>query len=400
MIAEISPSKAEGRVFAPPSKSMAHRLIIAAALSEKSEISNVAFSDDINATVGCLKGLGAAISKKEDKVTAGGLLRGEKQREIYCNESGSTLRFLIPLCLLSEGEITLRGTKRLFERPLGVYEEIFKSQGITYTKGEGFLTLCGKLKSGEYRVRGDISSQFITGLLYALPLLCSDSKIIIEGRLESRPYIDLTLSALSLFGIVVTEESDGFFVKGNQRYKSLSAGVEGDYSNAAFLEGFNLIGGDVEVLGLDDNSLQGDRVYKEIYSQLKSGNKQFDISDCPDLAPVLFTLSAIFGGAVFNGTKRLKIKESDRGEVMKRELSKFGIELIINENSVEVVKGEIHPPKEILLSHNDHRVVMSLALLCSLYGGKIDGCEAVNKSFPDFFEKIKSLGIEVKLNDT
>lgn len=400
MIAEILSSRAKGRVLAPPSKSMAHRLIIAAALSEKSEISNIAFSDDINATVDCLKGLGAAISKKEDRVTAGGLLKGEKQREIYCNESGSTLRFLIPLCLLSGGEITLKGTKRLFERPLSVYEQIFKSQNISYTKGEGFLTLEGALKSGEYKIRGDISSQFITGLLYALPLLCSDSKIIIEGRLESRPYIDLTLSALSLFGIVVTEESDGFFIKGNQHYKSLSAGVEGDYSNAAFLDGFNLIGGDVEVLGLDEDSLQGDRVYRQIYRELKSGKKQFDISDCPDLAPVLFTLSAVLGGAVFNGTKRLKLKESDRGEVMKQELSKFGIELTINENSVEVKEGGICTPKEILLSHNDHRVVMSLALLCSLYGGKIDGCEAVNKSFPDFFEKIKSLGIEVKLYDS
>jgi 3-phosphoshikimate 1-carboxyvinyltransferase len=181
---------------------------------------------------------------------------------------------------------------------------------------------------------------------------------------------------------------------------SFSGKIEGDYSNAAFLDAFNHIGSEVTVGNLNPDSLQGDRVYRSYFEQISQGTPTLDISDCPDLAPVLFTLSAIFGGAVFNGTKRLKIKESDRGEVMKRELSKFGIELIINENSVEVVKGEIHPPKEILLSHNDHRVVMSLALLCSLYGGKIDGCEAVNKSFPDFFEKIKSLGIEVKLNDT
>lgn len=400
MIAEFLPSVAAGSVLAPPSKSMAHRLLLAAALSDESEISNVAFSSDIIATLNCLTGLGAFSEVSEKDVKIGGLLKGKATNEINCLESGSTLRFLIPLCLVKGEKITLKGTKRLFERPLSVYEEIFKKQSISYTKGEDFITLDGSLKSGDFEVRGDISSQFITGLLYALPLLSSDSTVKIIGKLESRPYIDLTLLALSLFGIEIREEAGTFYINGNQNYNSIKKAVEGDYSNAAFLDGFNLIGGNVKVLGLKENSLQGDRVYKEIYEAFKNNKKQFDISDCPDLAPVLFGLSAIYGGAKFEGTKRLKIKESDRAEVMKTELSKFGIELKIEDNSVEVLKCDIHPPIKTLFSHNDHRIVMALSLLCSRFGGKIEGIEAVNKSFPDFFEKIKALGIDVTINDT
>ena len=175
--------------------------------------------------------------------------------------------------------------------------------------------------------------------------------------------------------------------------------VEGDYSNAAFLDAFNLLGGEVQVIGLSETSVQGDKVYKEMFEQLSGGTKEFDLSDCPDLAPIMFALSAVKGGARFTGTARLKIKESDRAEAMKQELKKFGIDLKIKENEVIVEKGAINPPTEILCGHNDHRIVMALSLLCSMVGGTIAGAEAVNKSFPDFFDKIKALKVDVILND-
>ena len=169
--------------------------------------------------------------------------------------------------------------------------------------------------------------------------------------------------------------------------------MEGDWSGAAFLEAFNHIGGKVKINGLNEESRQGDRVCKDLFDRLDKGFAEINIEDCPDLAPILFTVAAVKNGGRFVGTKRLKIKESDRAEVMKEELSKFGAELIIEENSVTVYKRELHRPDERLYGHNDHRIVMSLAILCTLYGGEIDGCEAVNKSYPDFFRDIKILGI-------
>ena len=185
------------------------------------------------------------------------------------------------------------------------------------------------------------------------------------------------------------------YVKGNREYKPKTIEVEGDYSNAAFLDAFNYLGGNVQVTGLKETSLQGDKVYKEYFEKLKKENATLDISDCPDLGPVLMALAAALNGAKFIGTKRLKIKESDRGSVMCEELSKFGIKSKIYENEIEIIKGELKAPTEVLSGHNDHRIVMSLSLLLSKTGGKIDEAEAVRKSYPGFFEDIKKLGIEV-----
>ncbi len=381
---QINPSAAVGKISAPPSKSMAHRALILGAFTQKSIIHNVAFSKDIIATMECLKSLGADIEIDGDTVTIGGLDVDNipENAELFCNESGSTLRFLLPICMASGKRITLTGAKRLFERPLTIYEEIAKEQSILFEKTENSVTVCGKLKSQEYFVRGDISSQFITGLMFAL--LSTDSKITVTGKFESKSYVDLTRKAMSDFG-----------VKENSRPENTVYTVEGDCSNAAFLEAFNYLGGNVSVEGLDPDTLQGDRVYKEIFEGLKNGQKSFDLSDCPDLAPVCFTVASVFGGAEFTGTQRLKIKESDRANAMKEELAKFGIEVTVNENSVIIKNGELNKPTEILCGHNDHRIVMSLVLLCSITGGVIDGAEAVSKSYPEFFEEISRIGIDV-----
>ncbi len=393
----VKPSKAEGEIIAPPSKSMAHRALICGALSEKSVIKNIDFSKDIEATLGCLKGLGAHIEICETQVTIGGLSL-EKIPEnavIDCNESGSTLRFLLPLCMACGKTVTLKGAKRLFERPIVIYEEIAKEKGILFQKGEDYVTVCGKLQSGEYEVAGDISSQFISGLLFVLPLLSSDSSLTVKGKFESASYIDLTISALQSFGIEIERKDNVFHIKGGRAYQNNSYTVEGDCSNAAFLEAFNYLGGEVKVMGLNPDTLQGDRIYKEIFEGLKNGEKQFDLSDCPDLAPVLFAVSSVFGGAEFIGTKRLKIKESDRASAMKEELAKFGIEVEVLEDSVIIKGRKLVTPTTALSSHNDHRIAMALTLLLTLTGGKIEGAQAVAKSYPDFYEKIKSIGIDV-----
>lgn len=394
----IERSKAIGRVTAPPSKSMAHRALICAALSDKSEVTNVAFSEDITATLNCLKALGAKAEVKGDRVTIGGLDPfNAESAELFCNESGSTIRFLLPLCLLSDKEMKLTGKGRLMERPMDIYREICADKGMDFTQENGVITVKGRLESGNYRLSGETSSQFISGLLFALPMLCGDSKIEVLGKFESASYVDLTIKALKDFGADVKRENNVIYIKGGWKPVSKEYEVEGDMSNAAFLDAFNLLNGEVEVTGTQKDTVQGDRVYLDMFKGLKNGVKEFDLSDCPDLAPVMFAMAAVYGGALFTGTKRLRIKESDRGLAMKTELKKFDIDVIINENSIEIKKGEIVRPAETLYGHNDHRIVMSLALLCTLTGGEIEGAEAVNKSFPDFFSKLSSLNVRLDL---
>lgn len=397
MTVTIEKSKAQGRISAPPSKSMAHRSLLCAALAGQGSVTNIDYSNDILATLDCLEALGTKAERKEASVSFCGLdiFSPAEGAKLDCRESGSTLRFMIPLCLLGGKKIILRGSERLFERPLTVYEDICRRQGIEFKKEKSLLTVCGRLQSGEYEVSGDISSQFITGLMYALPLLEGNSCIKVTGRFESASYIDLTLKSLNDFGVCVEKKADNvFIIPGGQKYSSRTVAVEGDYSNAAFLDAFNLLGGKVTVSGLDENSLQGDRVYKRMYNELAEGKKCFDLSDCPDLAPIMFALSAALGGAEFTGTRRLKIKESDRAAAMAEELLKFGVKTEIFENSVRITSSGINAPKKVLDGHNDHRIVMALSLLCSVTGGTVEGAEAVNKSFPDFFERIAELGVK------
>ncbi len=397
MIVKINPSKAYGKVVAPPSKSMAHRLLICGALSEKSVINNIAFSKDIEATLGCLKSLGAKVLIDGKTVNIGGLKLENIPDGVTvdCFESGSTLRFLLPLCMACGKTVTLKGANRLFERPLDIYEDIAKKQAILFEKGQNYVTVCGNLKSENYEVAGNISSQFISGLLFLLPLLSGDSVLNVTGKFESASYIDLTLSALNDFGIKIDRKDNVFYIKGKQNYADCDCSVEGDCSNAAFLDAFNYLGSRVTVCGIKENTLQGDRVYADIFLGLKDGRKHFDLSDCPDLAPVVFAVSSLYGGAEFTGTKRLKIKESDRAKAMKEELSKFGADVQIFEDLVVVKSDGIKQPKEVLNSHNDHRIAMALSLLLTITGGSISGAESVTKSYPDFYKQISKIGIDL-----
>ena len=389
---KIEKSVAKGKLEAPPSKSYAHRLLICAALAEgQSEIKGISQSVDMEATLECVKALGADFHKTGDTVSINGGIKNAK-RVFNCHESGSTLRFFIPISLLTGDECIFVGAERLMSRGIDVYDEIFEKQGIECVKEADRITLKGKLKPGTFTVRGDISSQFISGLLFALPLLNGDSIICLTTELESRAYVDITIECLKLFGVEIEKGNGTYYIKGNQKYNPSNQTVEGDYSNAAFLDAFNVLGGDVSVLGLNEGSIQGDKIYREYFKMIENGTPTIDISGCPDLGPVLFALAACKNGATFTGTKRLRIKESDRGEAMKQELEKLSVDVEIFENSIRVGGGAKVPACE-LYGHNDHRIVMALSVLLSLFGGVIDGCEAVSKSYPDFFEKIALLGI-------
>ena len=397
MIVTIQPSTLQGTVSAPPSKSMAHRYLIGAALSgQRCVLTGVDYSEDILATIDCLRALGATVTTEGDVVTVDphGFMQVDAP-VLECRESGSTLRFFIPLCLCLGKTVTLRGSERLLQRPLDVYEDLCRDHDFAFHKDTHSLTLCGGLKSGTYRLRGDVSSQFITGLLFALIWLGEDAVIEIIPPFESRSYVDLTLAALTAFGACVSFTDRNTIAVKASALHGFCGRVEGDYSNAAFLSAFHCVGGEVTVENLHADSLQGDRVYVDYFRQLCDGCPTLDISDCPDLGPVLFAVAALKHGATFTGTDRLKAKESDRGAAMHQELQKLGGGLVFGDNVITVPPQTLRCTDLPLWGHNDHRIVMALSVILSVIGGTIEGAEAVRKSYPHFFEDITKLGAKV-----
>lgn len=399
MTVTIHPSQAQGKITAPPSKSMAHRLLLAAALSrELCAVENLSFSKDVCATLDCLKALGAGIRVEGSTVTVDGtgFLSGEAGVILPCGASGSTLRFLIPLLLTTGRPALFTGDASLFSRPLEPYREICAEQGCLFLLSEDRLAVQGRLNPGLFELPGNVSSQFVTGLLYALPLLNGPSEIRVLPPVESASYIKMSLLTLRDFGIRVVSVGDGkFHIPGNQKYRPHRTKVEGDWSNAAFLEALNLIGGKVEVKGLNRLSPQGDKVCMDHYKALLKGKPTINLSDCPDLAPILMAVAAACHGAIFTDAGRLRLKESDRGRAMAQELSKFGAEVVAEDERIWVGESKLHRPTEILDSHNDHRIAMALAVLCTLCSGTIRGAEAVSKSWPDFFRVLAKLGVEI-----
>lgn len=395
----IFPSTVHGSVSAPPSKSMAHRYLIAAGLCQgKSIVHGLAPSQDILATIDCLKAMGATVdfNGHTAEITGTNPITSSRDTILPCRESGSTLRFFIPLCLLSRNPHTLTGYGRLLERPQEIYRSLCREKGYCFQQTTDAITVQGPLQGGNYTLAGNVSSQFVTGLLYALPFTQGDSTITLLPPVESRSYIQLTLSALQAFGVEAKwiNETTLFVKKG--RYHATEITVEGDYSNAAFLDAFNYLGSNVSVTGLNPQSLQGDRVYQQGFAELKKGNATISLADCPDLGPIYMAMAAALHGATFTHTARLKIKESDRGAAMAQELAKFGINTTLNDNSVVVHPSPLKAPTQPLNGHNDHRIVMALATLCTLVGGTITDAEAVSKSFPDYFQVITSLGVSLK----
>ena len=399
MIAEFQPCHLRGTIDAPPSKSMAHRFLISAfILGQKCTFEGIDFSEDVLATIDCLSALGANVEVCNDMVTVdSSKLTQDEAPVLNCRESGSTLRFLIPLALCLGKNVTFCGSERLLRRPLDVYEDLCREEGFTFKKNDNSITLCGKLHGGNYKIRGDISSQFITGLIFAFAYLGEDSTIEILPPFESRSYVDLTISALRSFGAQVSFVDEYRIEIRKSQMHAFSGKIEGDYSNAAFLDAFNRIGSEVKIENLNPDSLQGDKVYVNYFERISNGAPTLDISNCPDLGPVLFALSALKNGAVFTGTDRLKDKESDRGAAMHEELSKLGGGLVFGDNTITVPKQNLTYSGKILDGHNDHRIVMALSVILSQIGGYIKDVEAVKKSYPGFFDDIKRLGAKVEL---
>lgn len=399
MKVKIEKSLAKGEVCAPPSKSASHRLLIAAALADgTSLIDGISLCDDVLATADCLRALGAKVefSSESASVTGCDVTRATPSCVLGCRESGSTLRFMIPIAAMCGERVCFSASDGLKNRPLSVYEELFCEKGIELIRRDDIIEVCGRLCGGDYSLRGDVSSQFISGLLFSAPLTGEDVRIRITSKIESRSYIDMTLSAMRTYGIeAIWEDDSTIFIKGGQAYRPCDLRVEGDWSGSVFTECLNLFGGEVKVSGLCDNSLQGDRIYREHLRALECGTPTISLADCPDLGPILLAVAAAKGGARFTDTARLKIKESDRAEMMARELRKLGAMVEVRENSVTVHKSALHTPSEPLHGHNDHRIVMSLATLASVYGGEIIGAEAVKKSYPRYFDDIRSLGIKL-----
>lgn len=399
MKVKILPSKTSGEVSAPPSKSFAHRYLIGSVLSRgKCVIKNIADSDDISATLSCIEQLGGSVTKDGNIVTV--IPTNEKQIEnavFDCKESGSTLRFFIPVVLATGAKnCTFSGSERLLARGIKEYEKLFENSDVTIKSDKKSIEVNGTLSAGNYEISGEVSSQYTTGMLFALSRLTGKSTLKITGNAESRAYVDMTIKVLKDFGADIAEPEKNFFeINGKGRLSPGEFTVEGDWSNAAFLIAFSRLTGKIDVSGLNENSVQGDRFCTAAFDALDGENAEIDIKDCPDLAPILFTYAAYKNGGKFINTRRLRVKESDRANVMAEELKKFGANVKVYENSVEIEKTQLKPPIVPLCGHNDHRIVMALSVLAAVFGAEIDGAEAVNKSYPDFFRVIKKAGVNV-----
>jgi 3-phosphoshikimate 1-carboxyvinyltransferase len=413
---KIMPGQLNGEVIIPPSKSLSHRAIISGAMAKgKSNITNLIMSDDIEATIEAMEALGVNISKGEHDVEINGtgtLVRAKNV--INCRESGSTIRFLVPISLLADGEIKFTGEGRLPKRPLTTFLNIFDEFGVKYEKGEDHLplTINGKLTGGRYKMKGNVSSQFITGLMYTLPKLDGDSIIEITTPLESIGYVDLTLDMLKKSGIEVeNRDYKEFHIKGNQDFKPVNYRVEGDYSQGAFWMVAATLGAGLDCIGLEEESLQGDKAILNIIEKMggtvkntskgltsefiKTNGATIDLSQCPDLGPIVTVMASVSEGETrIINAERLRIKECDRITSMVTELNKIGADITETEDGmiirgVKKLKGGAR-----VSSWNDHRVAMALAVASTQCEEPIiiEGAESVKKSYPHFWEHFRQLG--------
>ena len=420
MLVTISPpAHIGGTVSAPPSKSMAHRAVLCSALAKgTSHIENLEFSKDISATLAAAGQLCARVESGPADALVEGL---GHFRPVFgpvdCCESGSTLRFLIPLASLTGQSITFVGRGRLMERPQSVYETLYRKQNLHFEQANGQLTVAGSLRSGEYTLAGNVSSQFISGLLFALPLLAGDSTLHLIPPVESRSYIEMTRAAQAAFGVTSHWLDDTTLcIPGGQQYHPRDYIVEGDYSQAAFLAVLGAVKGGITLTGLAAGTLQGDAAILDIlrrcgakftrteaglvFEQAPLHGVDIDLADCPDLGPVLMVLGLLCEGTtVIRNAERLRIKESDRIAAMEAELRACGGVLSSEGGTITVqgCKPRLHAPEAPLSGHNDHRVVMSLTVLALAADIPlaISEAEAVQKSWPHFFDALKPLGVEV-----
>ena len=380
---KLTPGELRGRITPPASKSQAHRALIAARLSpEESRLHNLARSEDIDATERCMAALRASSGS---------------QAVLDCGESGSTLRFLMPVSLALRGGGVFTGRGRLMERPQDPYLAIFDEKGIFCRLEDGVLTLRGLLPEGVYRLPGNVSSQFVTGLLFALPLLRGDSEIVLTSPLESRGYVDMTVDVLARFGVRVENRGyERFLVPGGQTFRGAELTIEADWSQAAFWYAARALGSQVEVLGLRPDSLQGDRVMAAHCLRLaRPGEVEIDVSGCPDLAPPLAVTAAVRRGtARLVNAARLRMKESDRLTTVRRTLAALGADVEEGADSL-TIRGLTALEGGVTVDCcGDHRIAMMAAIAASACKKPVvlTGAECVAKSYPGFWEDYRMLG--------
>lgn len=399
---KIEPTLLSGEVTAPPSKSVAHRMLICAAFAKgESIVRNLYPSKDITATISCLKALGADIRFEGNTAYVNGITEPRENAVLDCCESGSTLRFLIPAACALGVNAEFIGSGRLPERPITPYLECLPKQGIKFDYNNTMpFSVSGKLKAGRFEIRGDISSQFITGLLLSLPLLEGDSELVITSPLQSKPYVDITVGALEKFGVKIRQSGDTYYIKGSQSFVPCDVAVEGDHSQAAFFEVANALGADIDIKGTDENSYQGDKKIIEICRHMvynkNGGLKPFevDVSDIPDLVPILAVLGSFCEGtSLITNAARLRIKESDRLHAMAVSLNAVGGKVEELDDGLKI-EGVRSLTGGIVPDFNDHRIpmAMSVAAMRSTGAVTILGAGSVAKSYPDYWEVYKSLG--------
>ena len=403
----IVPKKLSGAVTPPPSKSQAHRLIIAAALAEgTSTIENVAFSQDVEATLRCMEALGASweeMSPGTIRITGNGGRRtqGGELPRLDCGESGSTLRFLIPIALVLRGGGVFTGHGRLMERPQGPYMDLFSQRGISWEQENGEITIRGTLTPGEYALPGNVSSQFFTGLFFALPLLDGDSVVVPTTNLESVSYLAITREAQERFGVKMRRERGCIHrISGPQCYRPCRCRVEADWSQAAFWYAAKQLGSAVTVTGMNPASPQGDRIIVDMQDFFRNqpGHRSLDVCHIPDLVPPLAAMAAGSGGCTrLKNAGRLRMKESDRIATVCKTLKAFGVRAEEGVDSLTIFGQERFRGDRIIDCCNDHRIAMMAAVLATRADGPVTltGAECVKKSYPDFWEEYQRLGGEI-----
>ena len=387
----IIPRKLSGSVTAIPSKSQAHRLLICAAFADAdTELICPATNRDIEATADCLRALGAEILRTESGYHITPISTMPQTAVLNCCESGSTLRFMLPIVGALGVDATFLMVGRLPHRPLSPLWEEMERMGCRLSRPtESTLRCTGQLKSGEYAISGGVSSQFITGLLYAASLMKGDSKIKIIGKLESKPYVTMTQRAMSLFGIDTTD----FEVKGSQTYNTPGQlNVEGDWSNGAFWLAAKALGCPLLVDNLDADSPQGDRAAADLIPRLRQENCTIDAVDIPDLVPIMAVVAAASHGAEFKNIQRLRLKETDRVATVCAMLHALGAATRATDDTLTVFPGALHGGT--VDSANDHRIAMSAAIAATVASSSVTvlQAESVNKSYPSFWEEYHRLG--------
>ena len=397
----IKKGKLNGIIDAIPSKSYLHRYLIASILTNKKcilKVNNKYLSNDIYASLSCIKALGVDYEIKEDEIILYPLIKKVDVPVLDVLESGSSLRFFIPLSLCLYDKVIFKLSKRLMERGIDGYNDLFTSNDIKVEYKENEISLQGQIKPNDYIIDASKSSQYVTGMLIALAYINKNNCLKVDN-VTSKPYIDITVDVLNNLGYEIKADNNQYLIKSYNNVNNIF-NIEGDYSNSAFLDAFNYFGSNIQIKGLNLASNQGDKVYLDYFKELNEKKCRIDIKNCIDLGPVLFVFSSLKNGGIFTSCSRLKIKESNRLNDMIEEMKKYGLKYTLSddEDTLEINKVDIDKYHNLTFdSHNDHRLVMALSLVLSITGGKIINSDAVKKSYPNFFDDLKKLGLELEV---